>query len=419
MLISRPRGTNDILPGDAGKWRHAEATFREVCRRYSYGEIRTPVFEHTELFQRGVGESTDIVQKEMYTFTDRGNRSITLKAEGTAPTVRAYLENKLHADPQPVKMFYICPIFRYERPQAGRLRQHHQLGVEAIGSAQPSVDVETIALAMDFFEMVGLRGLEVRLNSIGCPRCRSAYRERLVKYLSAKEGLCPDCSRRLVQNPLRVLDCKRPECRALVQDSPAMGDYLCDECSVHLAHVQEYLGGLQVPFDLDPHLVRGLDYYTRTVFEIVHGALGAQGSVCSGGRYDGLAQECGGPPTPGVGFGLGIERLIMALEGSGVSLPGQEEAQCFVAMAGDRGCDAVTLVRDIRRHGIQAEMDHMDRSLKAQMRHAGRLGVRYTVIVGDEEAIKRRALVKEMASGQQEEVPFDKVGSFIAERIGV
>ncbi len=419
MLTTRPRGTNDILPGEVEKWRYLESTFREICRRFGYREIRTPVFEHTELFQRGVGETTDIVQKEMYTFLDRGKRSITLRAEGTAPTVRAYLENHLDSEPQPVKLYYISSIFRYERPQAGRLRQHHQLGIEAIGSAHPAVDVEAMLVAMEFFGAVGLNGLTVRLNSIGCPECRSRYRERLVEYFSDAKGLCDDCIKRLHKNPLRVLDCKAPACQSVVRGSPVVLDYLCDDCHDHFDKVRMYLDRFEVAFDLDTRLVRGLDYYTRTVFEIVHGALGAQNSVCSGGRYDGLAEECGGKPTPGVGYGMGIERLLLALEGTGRTLPGRECPQCFVAVAGHEWIvEAMILARDIRQCGVSVEVDYMGKSLRSQMKHADRLGVSYTVIIGEEEARKKRALVREMASGTQVEVALSEVGRFIAEGVG-
>lgn len=394
-----------MLPGDIYVWHYLEDSIREVCRRYHYQEVRTPVFEHTELFQRTTGETTDIVEKQMYTFRDRGGRSLTLRPEGTAPVVRAYLE----APERPLlpwKVFYLGPMFRHERPQAGRLRQFVQFGVEAFGSADPALDGEVIALAWDLFGRLGLEGVSVHLNSIGCPQCRPPYREALTCYLRGREGLCADCARRLELNPLRVLDCKEPSCRQAVQGAPRPVDFLCPECRHHFQGVQEFLGRLAIPFLLDPTLVRGLDYYTRTVFEIMHGALGAQNTVCAGGRYDGLVEQLGGDPTPGVGFAAGLERIIATLELEGKLPPPPVEVQVVVVCAGGgtRGA-ALDLLYRLRRAGWRADIDYLGRSLKAQMKHASRLGAPMAAILGEDELAAGEVSLRDMRTGEQERIP--------------
>jgi histidyl-tRNA synthetase len=382
-----------------------EGAIREVCRRYHYLEVRTPIFEHTELFERTTGETTDIVEKQMYTFRDRGGRSLTLRPEGTAPVVRAYLE----APERPLlpwKVFYLGPMFRHERPQAGRFRQFVQFGVEALGSDDPALDGEVIALARDLFGKLGLQGLSVHLNSIGCHRCRPSYRQALLEYLRGREGLCVDCTRRLEVNPLRVLDCKEPSCRALVAEAPRPADFLCSECHQHFAAVRGFLERMGIPYELDPTLVRGLDYYTRTVFEIMHGALGAQNTVCAGGRYDGLVEQLGGDPTPGVGFATGLERLIATLELEGRLPPPPREVQVMVVYAGEAArWTALDILYCLRGSGWQADIDYLGRSLRAQMKHAARLGASLVVMVGEEEIAAGEVTVRDMRSGEQVRVP--------------
>ncbi|HHY92976.1 MAG TPA: histidine--tRNA ligase, partial [Firmicutes bacterium] len=386
MLTTAPRGTRDILPEEVAKWHYLEDIIRAHCRLFGYGEIRLPLFEHTELFQRGVGETTDIVEKEMYTFTDRGGRSLTLRPEATASSVRAYLEHNLSAGPQPVKFYYLGPMFRYDRPQAGRYRQFSQFGVEAIGSADPTLDAEVIILALDFYAKLGLKDLTVELNSIGCPVCRAEYRQALVAYLRDRAGeLCESCVGRLERNPLRVLDCKEESCQAVTQGAPSLQDYLCNECQAHFHQVKECLESVGAKYVLNSSLVRGLDYYTKTVFEITWAGLGAQTALCGGGRYDGLVEECGGPPTPGVGFAMGLERVLLALEQAGIALPGKSAPEVFVAaVTAADNLAAFNLVTELRRAGINADKDYLQRSLRAQLKQANRLAANQVVLVGGE-----------------------------------
>ncbi|MCL6557338.1 MAG: histidine--tRNA ligase, partial [Firmicutes bacterium] len=314
MITARPRGTADILPADAEKWRYVEDIFRRVCLEYNYGEVRTPVFEHTELFERGVGDTTDIVEKEMYTFRDRGDRSVTLRPEGTAPVVRAYLENNLQAGTQPVKLYYMGPMFRYDKPQAGRYRQFHQLGAEVLGSDDPAVDAELMAMVMDFYGRLGLTQLELHINSVGCPQCRSVLRARLQDFFHpVRDQLCINCRGRLAKNPLRVLDCKLEKCNQLAGGAPTTLDCLCGDCGSRFAKVKNYLDRLGIPYRVNGRLVRGLDYYTHTAFEVMAPGIGAQSSIGGGGRYNGLVEVCGGPPTPGVGFAAGMDRIALVL----------------------------------------------------------------------------------------------------------
>lgn len=411
MLTTGPRGTRDILPDTSGYWQYIEQAARDLCRLYAYQEIRTPIFEHTELFLRGIGETTDIVSKEMYTFTDRGGRSITLRPENTAAVVRSYLEHKLYTAPQPVKVFYIGPMFRYDRPQAGRLRQFHQFGIEAIGSPGPAVDAEIIALAVQFFERLGLTGLELNINSVGCPRCRPIYREKLQDFLRDKlSEFCSDCQSRFERNPLRILDCKNETCGALSQGAPQIVDCLCDECASHFAKLQELLTAAGIRYMLNPRLVRGLDYYTKTAFEIQYPLLGAQSSICGGGRYDGLIEECGGQPTPAIGLAIGLERVLLALEKQALLPTTAGGIDIFIAPIGERAqAVAFELLCRLRRAGVTCDMDFMGRGIKAQMKHANKYPARFAAIIGDDEVARGQVTLKNMESGEQEAVAFGDV----------
>lgn len=405
VLTSSPRGTSDILPEDSRRWQYLEDVARRLCHRYGYQEIRTPIFEHTELFERGVGDATDIVEKEMYTFLDRSQRSLTLRPEGTAGVVRAYLEARLYSKPQPVKLYYIGPMFRYGRPQSGRLRQFHQFGVEAFGSEAADLDAEVIALAMDFFHSLGLTGLELHLNSVGCADCRPGYRQELVRYLKPKVGeLCDTCRSRYERNPLRILDCKNEACRRLAGGAPKITSFLCTKCAAHLRAVEEYLRAGGITCVMDPFLVRGLDYYTSTAFEIM--APGeAIGSIGGGGRYDKLVEVCGGPPTPAVGFAVGLERTLLALQQQGITPNPEPQPLIFVAVtAPEVRLAAWEVLCSLRQAGLGADKDFMDRSLKAQMKYADRLGVRATVILGPEEVAGGWVTVRDLRQGRQEKV---------------
>ena len=403
MLTTGPRGTHDITPLEAINWRRVEEAARKICDLYHYGEIRTPIFEHTELFLRGIGETTDVVKKEMYTFTDRGGRSITLRPENTAAVVRSYLEQKLYADSQATKLFYIGPMFRYDRPQAGRLRQFHQFGIEAIGPAGPSVDAEIIALAVRFFESLGLSDLNLMINSVGCPNCRPQYRLVLQDFLrDKKEELCPDCQSRFDRNPMRVLDCKEEKCNRLSAGAPQMVDCLCDECAVHFAGLRQFLETAGISYLLNPRLVRGLDYYTKTAFEIQYPLLGAQSAVCGGGRYDGLIEECGGPSTPGIGFAIGLERVLLAMEKQALLKPGEDRMPVWViALGQEAALPAFELLGRLRQMGIPADMDHGGRSLKSQMKLANRTQARYVVMLGEDEVRDNIVTLKNMSTGEQ------------------
>lgn len=420
-MVKAPRGTKDLLPGEVEKWQYVENVARDLCRTYGYKEIRTPIFEHTELFLRGIGEATDIVQKEMYTFEDRGGRSITLRPEGTASVVRAYLEHRLDALPQPVKIYYIGPMFRYDRPQAGRFRQFHQFGFESFGSNDPAVDAEIICCTWDFFKKLGLTGLQVELNSVGCPKCRPFFRKALYDfYLPVKDILCSFCQERLERNPLRLLDCKTTKCQTLGNGSPNVLEYLCKDCLDHFNDVQSYLGALQVPFQVNSKLVRGLDYYTNTAFEVKLEELGAQSSLAGGGRYNNLVETCGGPPTPGIGVAIGLERVMLALERKEVRVLHGDDGLIFVATAGDNlseqlNLKSMSLVTFLRRAGYVAERDFMGRSLKAQMKMAGRLGAHYVIIVGEDELRNNIVIVRDMKEGTQIEVEDINLLNFLNE----
>ena len=399
-----PKGTKDVLPEQSYQWQFLEARIREIVKKYGFLEARTPVIEHTELFLRGVGETTDIVQKEMYTFMDKGERSITLKPEGTAGIVRMFVENNLYADTQPTKMYYLySPTFRYERPQAGRLREHHQFGVEFFGASKPSADAECIAVASELLASFGCDGLTVRLNSIGCPNCRPHYHEALNTYLRAHyDELCETCKVRLETNPLRVLDCKVESCQKIAQGAPAIGDHLCGECRDHQTALLELLDGMGIHYVIDPRLVRGLDYYTKTVFEITSENIGSQSAVCGGGRYDGLVEEIGGPHTPGVGFGLGMERLLLVLENTGMQIEKPVRYDLYIASMGEHAeKKAFLLASELRSDGVKVEIDHIGRSVKAQMKYADKVGARYVLVLGDDELSKSEAKLKRMSDGTE------------------
>ena len=411
MLTKAPRGTRDIIPSEIYKWHFIEDMIRKLCDSFGYKEIRTPEFEHTELFERGVGDTTDIVQKEMYSFQDKGGRNITLKPEGTSPVVRAYIENKLYANALPVKLYYITPAFRYERPQAGRLRIHHQFGIEVFGSQHPSVDAEVISVALALYDRLGLRNLSLHINSVGCPCCREKYNEVLKEYLSAKlPNLCGTCNERYGKNPMRILDCKVESCQNELKNPPLIIDHLCQDCSEHFSLLQKYLNMLGIDFVVDPGIVRGLDYYTKTAFEIISNEIGAQGTICGGGRYDGLIEEVGGPPSPGIGFGMGIERLLLSVENQGIEIKRPRNFDLYIANLGkDADEKAFEIIYRLRKLDIKVEKDYMDRSLKSQLKYANKIGADYVLILGEEEIMKDTAILKEMETGEQKSVSISSI----------
>lgn len=414
MRFRAPRGTHDILPEEIPRWRSVEETFRRVCALHGYEEIRTPVLEQTELFVRGVGQHTDIVSKEMYTIPSRDGdekESLTLRPEGTAPVMRAYLEHSLGQKSPINKLYYIASIFRYERPQAGRYRQHHQCGVEAIGSQDPALDVEVIGLGIHYLRALGIEGHVLELNTIGCPTCRPAFREAIRAAVGpVLDRVCEDCRRRYEVNPLRIPDCKKEDWERLSVTLPDPAATLCEACGGHFAAVLEGLEAQKIPLRRNPRLVRGFDYYTKTVFEITHAALGAQSTLVAGGRYDGLIEELGGPPTPGVGFGSGIERVLLVLETQGVELPIARLRPVFVATTGGAAREAgLALLYRLRDAGVPADTDYLGRSLKAQLKHAGRLNARYVVILGEDELASGAATLRDMDAASQEAVPMAEV----------
>ena len=407
-MINIPKGTKDVLPADSYKWQYVEGVARETARLFNLKEIRTPVFEHTEVFLRGVGDTTDIVTKEMYTFRDKGDRSITLKPEGTAGVARSFIENGLAGGVLPAKMYYIIPAFRYERPQAGRLREFHQFGVEIFGAEGADTDAEVIALADSLLKNLGLR-VKLHINSIGCPACRAAYNKALREYFSPHlEALCYDCKTRFEKNPLRLLDCKEEGCRKINAAAPTILEYLCPECAAHFEALKTYLSLAGIAYEIDPRIVRGLDYYTRTVFEFVSDDIGAQGTVCGGGRYDGLIAELGGAPAPAVGFAAGIERLLLVMEATGVEIPRPEGPTAYLAGLDDACREkAFGLCVKLRAAGIAAETDHMKRSVKAQVKYADKLGAKYVAVIGGNELESGAMNVKRMATSESETVTFE------------
>jgi histidyl-tRNA synthetase len=413
-----PRGTQDVLPDEQPWWDYVRDTVRRLCGRFGYGRISTPAFEDASLFTRGVGEATDIVQREMYVFEDRSGQELALRPEGTAPAGRAYLEHGMHNLPQPVRLWYIEPNFRYDRPQAGRYRQHHQFGAEAIGDGHPAVDAEIIELLWRLYEELGLEGLTLHLNSIGDRNCRPGYLEALRDYYRDKldpslpqgERVCDDCRARFERNPLRLLDCKNPGCQPVIAGAPPMTDYLCEACAEHFAGLRAYLEAAGIPYVLNPRLVRGLDYYTRTVFEVMPREEGAQSSIGGGGRYDGLIEELGGRPTPGIGFGTGIERIVINLKRQEVSLPEREGLRVYVAFqTAEARVQAFRLASELRRAGVPAVAATGERSLKSQMRHADALGAEYAAIIGERELAEGAVTLRRLATGEQETVGLGEV----------
>lgn len=420
MAIKRPRGVNDILPLATAKWRAVEALLHRMCEEYGFGEIRTPLFEETELFARGVGENTDIVQKEMYTFQDQGGRSLTLRPEFTASLCRAYIENKLYGLPQPQKLYCMGPLFRYERPQAGRFRQFHQFNIEIIGTSSGLADAEIISFVWDLYHRLGIKGLILRLNSVGCPACRAAYRTALQDHLRPSLGeLCPTCQDRFTRNPMRILDCKSDICQNISAGAPCITDYLCAECTAHFAAVRQQLDVCGIPYRLDSSMVRGLDYYTKTVFEICVEGIGAQSAICGGGRYDGLIEIIGGSPTPAVGVALGMERIFATLAVQNEDIELEQGIDAFVATDFDDAeavKTAFALACALRKNGVLAAIDYEGKSLKAQLKNANRLQAAYAVILGAQEAASGKVQVKNMESGEQIEMKLAEVRQYLLER---
>lgn len=412
-MINIPKGTKDVLPSESYKWHYVENTVRKLADLYCLNEIRTPVFEHTELFSRGVGETTDVVNKEMYTFLDKGERSITLKPEGTAGVARSFIENGLFNSAMPLKTYYITPVFRYENPQKGRLREHHQFGVEVYGGAGADTDAEVIRLAYSVLKKLGLK-VKLYINSMGCKTCRKTYNAALKEYFADKlDKLCPTCRERYYKNPLRILDCKVDTCKELCVDAPKITDYLCDDCSAHFNKLRSYLDETEIEYEVNPYIVRGLDYYTKTVFEFVTDALGSQGTVCGGGRYDDLIEQLGGTPTCGMGFGMGIERLLMLMEAQGVEIPAEDPVKLFIAAMGDEAYKkAFSLVGELRDKGIKAEIDHAGRGVKAQFKYADKIGAENVAAIGENELLSGTVRVKRMSDGTQTEVKIDELSAY-------
>ena len=414
-MIQKPRGTMDILPEDSPTWQYIENTARSVTRKYGFSEIRFPTFEATELFQRGVGGTTDVVQKEMYTFTDREGRSFTLRPEGTACVARSLIENGKCSDTMPLKLFYLINCFRYEKPQAGRSREFYQFGTEVFGSASPLTDATLISLAHSFLTELGIKGVHLYINSIGCPDCRPQYRDALKNYFASRKGeLCETCLSRLDTNPMRILDCKSPICSGIAKDAPRTVDHLCPACEEHFASLKTYLSAQNIPFTVNPSIVRGLDYYTRTVFEFIADGIGAQSTVCGGGRYDGLVSELGGPKLPACGFAMGVTRLILAMEASGVQIEKPNGPLLYIAPLGEAArVKALEIVSHLRAAGVFADCDIVGRSLKAQMKYADKIGARYTLMLGDSEIENGKANLKCMADSTQCEVALDGIESYL------
>ena len=413
-MINIPKGTKDVLASQAYKWQFIEDCARKTARQFNINEVRTPVFEHTELFARGVGDTTDIVNKEMYTFLDKGGRSVTLKPEGTAGVARMFIENGLASSPLPMKSYYITPCYRYERPQAGRLREFHQFGVEIYGSPAPSADVEAIFAASAFLQKLGISA-QLRLNSIGCPACRAGYNAALKEYFRPRLGeMCATCRERFEKNPLRMLDCKEEGCKAITAGAPKILDYLCPDCAAHFQKVEELLAASGIEYVVDPNIVRGLDYYTRTVFEFVSDSIGAQGTVCAGGRYDGLIAGLGGPSTPAVGFAAGLERLLLLMDNTGARFPAAPVPDIYVAGMDEASrARALSLVAALRRQDISAECDLMERSVKAQLKYADKLGARYVAVIGESELAEGAVNLKKMSDGSSVKLPFGEICNYL------
>lgn len=409
LITKAIKGTKDVLPSEVYKNQYIEATCLTVAENFGYKEMRTPVFEHTELFQRGVGDTTDVVQKEMYTFDDKGGRSITLRPEGTAGAARSFLENGLSNEALPQKICYLTSCYRYEKPQAGRLREFHQFGIECFGATSPLADAEMIALAKQIFDELGVKDLHLELNSIGCPTCRAEYHKALKEYfVSRVDELCDTCRDRLDRNPMRILDCKSPVCNEIAKDAPVVLDYLCDECKEHFEKTKSYLDAMNIEYIVNPQIVRGLDYYTKTVFEFVADSIGAQGTVCGGGRYDGLIEELGGQHTPSLGFGMGLERLQLVMEAQGCEFPEPSRPDLFIVAMGDKATlKAVEIAKDMRDEGYSVVYDLNGRSLRAQMKYADKINAKYNVVIGDNEVDTKSAVLKDMATGEQSNISLE------------
>ncbi len=417
-MINIPKGTKDVLPKDSYKWQFIEKKARTISERFNVKEIRTPTFEHTEVFLRGVGETTDIVNKEMYTFLDKGDRSITLKPEGTAGVARAFIENGLNNEALPAKLYYITPCFRYERPQAGRLREFHQYGVEFLGSDKPDIDAEVIILAKSYLDALGIKDVVLYINSIGCKECRKEYHKALTEYFnSRKSELCELCNERLDKNPMRVLDCKNSDCKHITQNAPSILDYICPDCKKHFERVQELLKASKIDFEIDSRIVRGLDYYTKTVFEFVSTNIGAQGTVCGGGRYDGLIKQLGGADVPGIGFAMGIERLMLVMENTGVKIRKENRVKVYFAPMGDecyKKCFELASV--LRKKGVKCDIDHMDRSIKAQFKYADKIQAKYVAILGQNELDMGEIKIKNMENGGERFIRLSEVEYFFTKQ---
>ncbi len=419
MLTQAPKGTRDVLPADSYRWQALESKMRDAAALAGYREVRTPVFEHTELFARGIGDTTDVVQKEMYTFEDKGKRSVTLKPEGTAGAVRCFVEHNLYAEPLPCKMYYLdAPIFRYENPQSGRLREHHQFGMECFGAKEATVDAELILTAYHLLQDLGVSNLSVEINSIGCPNCRPVYHKRLKDFLGERiNDMCETCRERFDRNPLRVLDCKEKKCQELTKDAPSMLDLLCDECKNHFDQLQKCLDGAGIPYSVNPRIVRGLDYYTKTVFEIVTETPDGKLTVCGGGRYDNLVEQIGDQSIPAVGFGMGLERVLMLLDSEGIEIPKPEWYEVFVTYMGENQQKAFALVQQLRAAGIKADMDHVGRSLKAQFKYANKTGAPVTAVIGDDEAANGTVKLKRMSDGTEKTVKVEEAAKAVKDLI--
>lgn len=415
MRYAAQKGTRDILPAEINKWHKAEKVFSEVCHDFGYEEIRIPTFEQTDLFQRGVGDTTDVVTKEMYTFNDKGGRSITLRPEGTAGVVRSYIENGMASLPSPVRMFYSITAFRYEKMQKGRMREFHQFGLEAFGSEGPAIDAEIISVVDIFFKKVGLKNIKLCINSIGCPNCRSKYNEMLKDYFRPHVStMCEDCQARFEKNPLRMIDCKIDGGKEVVQNAPRLIDHLCDDCKAHFETLKNKLDVIGIKYEIDPNIVRGLDYYTRTVFEFVSENVGTQGTICGGGRYDGLVENCGGAPTPGIGFAMGVERLLLEAEAQGIEFEKNDSVKIYLAGMSDAANEKIAKIcYELRTNGIGCETDLMNRSFKAQMKYAGKSGIPFLAVIGDDELNTGKVNIKKMDDGSQTEVELDKIIDFL------
>lgn len=402
MITKAPKGTADVLPSESYKWHYIENEIRKICEEFCIKEVRTPVFEHTELFERGVGETTDVVGKEMYTFNDKGGRSITLRPEGTASAARAYIEHGLFNEPQPIKMYYLIKCYRYEKPQAGRYREFSQFGIEVYGSQEPTVDAEIMALPMLLYKRLGLKNLRLSINSIGCPECRKEYNKKLKEYLKENyDNLCETCRERYEKNPMRIIDCKSPICKDIVKGAPRLLDSICDDCRDHFEKVKKNLEVMGIEYEINPNIVRGLDYYTKTVFEIIADNKNSNSTICGGGRYDGLVEQLGGNPMPGIGFALGMERLLLTMEEQGIEIPGADAVDIYIGNIGEEsGLFAQSLVMQLRALGVKAEKDHLGKSVKAQMKYADKIKARYSLIIGDSEIESGTARLKNMADGE-------------------